>query len=176
MPERFKMSHAFHRSFDRFFINDLPLSESDEHAETRLHHLLEDFCLDLAHELDMDLSRLLRPHHMQLRVFFLDLTQIPQHSVHIAPVRQFDPVSEHRLQHRQVGCLFTADPLSRMRLLQPGHRTHAPRLHFLDQLIFLSGIDPDLIDLARNIRKNLLHLQGAPCHLKPGQPVPLAVA
>ena len=96
------MSHAFHRGFDRFFINDLPLSESDEYAETRLHHLLEDFRLDLAHELDMDLPRLLRPHYMQLRIFFLDLAQISQHGMHIAPVRQFDPVSEHRLQHRPI--------------------------------------------------------------------------
>ena len=80
--------------------------------------------------------------------------------MHIAPVRQFDPVSEHRLQHRQVGCLFTADPLSRMRLLQPGHRTHAPRLHFLDQLIFLSGIDPDLIHLSViGAVKGILHPQ-----------------
>ena len=170
------MPDALNGILYRFFVDNLPLSESDEHAEPLFYHALEHFNLHLSHELDMDFLQLAVPHDMELGFLFLNLPQVRQHRMGVAAVRQFDAVSQHRLQDRDIRVFFRPDSLSGMGLFQPGHRTDHPCVRALHRLVFLSGIDAYLIDLSFHPRKSVFDLQRPAGNFQISQPVPLVVS
>ena len=176
MPQGFEMPHPFNGIVDGLFIYDIPASKSDQNAEPVFHHFLQDFCLHIPHELDVDLLLLFHPHHMELRVLLLDLAEVLDHPVDITALRQFHPVRQHRFQHREFRIRLRADPLSRVCAFQSGDRADHAGPGSLQQFVFIPGIQTDLVHLAFHIRQRFFHLQFPACHFKISQPVPLRVS
>ena len=175
MPKRLEMPHPFNGIADSLFIYNVPASEGDQNAEPVFHHFLQDFCLHIPHELDVDLLLLFHPHHMKLRVLLFDLPEVLDHPVDITALRQFHPVRQHRLQHREFRIRLRADPLPRICSFRTGHRADHTGLRLLQQFVFIAGIQPDLVHLAFHIRQRLFYPQFPACHFEIRQPVALRV-
>ena len=86
VAQGFVMSYADHRCGNGFLIDNASGSELHREAEPLLDHGLQDFQLNLAHELQMDLSQALIPEQMELRIFLLQLPEFPP-----APYGHRDP-------------------------------------------------------------------------------------
>ena len=120
------MSYADHRCGNGFLIDNASGSELHREAEPLLDHGLQDFQLNLAHELQMDLSQALIPEQMELRIFLLQLPEFPQRRMGIGPLGQSHPVGQHRFQCRLFRFRFDAQSLSRICLLYTSSRLAKP--------------------------------------------------
>ena len=129
----------------------------------------------------MDLPQALVPQDVELGVLLLQLPQLPESRVGIAPLRQLQPVGEHRLQHRGLSRRLKAQPLSRPGAAQPCYSADGPRLRLLHGPVFGPGVDPDLVrfffpaHLPLPAGQGRFHPQAAPGDLQVGQPDPLGV-
>ena len=75
MTERLEMTCAFDRRSDGLTVQDGAGAKGHIQTEPVVQGLLDDFQLDCAHQLHMNLGQPFHPHHMQQRVFVFQLTQ-----------------------------------------------------------------------------------------------------
>ena len=73
MTKRFKVSDAFYRLFDGFFVYDIPGAEFHFYAKALQDHLLQDLNLHFPHNLGMDLSQLFIPQDLKFGNLLLQL-------------------------------------------------------------------------------------------------------
>ena len=142
----------------------------------------ENFKLDLAHDLYMDLFCVLIPKDVQLGVFLFQKPQLLQRGRGICTGRQRHLVGHNRLQLRGRGGAFNAQALSCPCAGQTGHRHQLSGNGAFNgsELIAAVAAQPhDLFfqrfSLAAGIAQVLPHLQAAPGDLQPGQPVALGI-
>ena len=169
------MPYTLHRLFDGLFIDDISLTEHHQHLEPFFDQALKDLCLDISHDLDMDLTQSLIPYDVHLRDLFFQLFQIPQHGMDIASIRQDNAAGQHGLQYRQIRRRFSSQPLSRIRLLRTCQCADLSGTHLLHHLVFCPGIDPDLVYLLFDLRDHVLHFQLSSGHFDIGETVPLVI-
>ena len=169
------MPYTLHRLFDGLFIDDISLTEHHKHLEPFFDQALKDLCLDISHDLDMDLPQSLIPYDVHLRDLFFQLFQIPQHGMDIASIRQDNAAGQHGLQYRQIRRRFSSQPLSRIRLLRTCQCADLSGTHLLHHLVFCPGIDPDLVYLLFDLRDHVLHFQLSSGHFDIGETVPLVI-
>ena len=122
----------------------------------------------------MDFSQNTVPHYMKLRLFLLQLFQFFQHLMNITSLRKYDLIIENRLQNRKNRLLLCAKPLTRMSFCKSGHCTDISCRNLLDQFIFRTGINTDLIDLF--LIQNRFDLQISSCDLQIGKPHSLRIS
>ena len=186
MTQWFKMSYAFHRCGNGFFIYNISGSEFHCHMEAFPDEMFQNLNLYLTHEHGMDFSQLLIPHNMKLWLFLFQLFQAFQHLVGIAALRKDDLIIQYRLQNRHDRLSFNAQSFSRIGLSQTCNRADGSCLRFFDHLKFRAGINTDLIhfflpDLFfRNsfspcIGKRFFYFQAAACDLHVSQAVTLII-
>ena len=96
MAQRLKMSDAFCRISNRFFVYNISSSKFHQHPETFPDKACQDFQLYFSHQLCLDFLQLLVPYNMKLRFFFFQLAQLRQHGRSILPVRQDNLIGQHR--------------------------------------------------------------------------------
>ncbi len=99
VPQRFKMSHAFHRIRDCFFVYNVSRPKFHLHMEPFQDQALQDLNLHFPHKLDMDLSQRFIPYDMQQRLLFLQLPEVFQHHMNVTVRRELDLVGQNRLQN-----------------------------------------------------------------------------
>ena len=115
--------------------------------EPFLNQAFQDFNLNLSHNLRLDFLQPFIPYNMKLRLLLFQLAQPGEHHRNRALLRQTDGIGEHRLQYGGRRRRFGTQPFPRMGVIQTGHSADAARLHFIHQLIFIAGIDTDLVYL-----------------------------
>ena len=76
MAQRLIMSDAFHRSAYCLFIDDISRVKGNLCPITLLNQALQDFNLDLSHDLRMNFPETLFPYQMKERFLFLQLPQL----------------------------------------------------------------------------------------------------
>ena len=105
---------------------------------------------------------------MKLRIFLFELFELAHHLHRIDILRQLNPVTEHRLEHRNTRCLLVPKPLSRIRCRQSRHRTDFSGSNRICGIKFFTRIQPDLINffLKSVVRDPLLHLEAASGHFQ----------
>ena len=79
----------------------------------------------------MNLLAALAPHHMQLRLFLLQLPHLPQHLHRIRALRQHQPIGQDRRQNRGKILFFKSQTLTRKGSAQARHGTDASRRHLI---------------------------------------------
>ena len=187
MTKRFKMSHAFHRCGNGFFVYDITGSKFYCHMKTLPDQMLQDLNLYLAHQHGVDLSQLLIPHDMKLRFFLLQLLQAFQHPVGVTALRKDDLIIQYRFQHRHSRIRLNAKSLSRICFGKTCDCTDGSCLCLFEHFKFCTGIDTDLICLflpdllCRNtifscIGQRLLDLQSAAGDLHISKTVSLIIS
>ena len=147
MPERFKVSHTFHTIRNRFLIYNVSGPEFHRHAKSILNQAFQNFNLHFSHNLGLDFLQPLIPYDVQRRLLFLQLPQPGKNDRHLTALRKLHLISQDRLQQRRYGGLLHAQPLSGTGMSQACHGTDRPRLRLVYQLIFISGVYTDLVDL-----------------------------
>ena len=176
MPQGLEMAHALHRGGNGLPVDHPARAESGVDAETLLQAALENFDLDLAHQLDPDLPT--GPGHVELGVFLL---QLPQGLQGRGGVRvRLDPIGQHRLQGRnRPGCL-EAKALAGEGAAQAGDGHYRPGGGLVHKLKFCAGVDselvrfflPDLLfrDAVPAVGQEILRFQDAAGDLQVRQP------
>ena len=124
MAQRFKMSDSDHRLHDRLLVDNAACAKFHSNAKPFGNHIFQDFRLHFSHQLRIDLSQLLVPCDMQLRLFLLKLKKLSIRLMYITVLRNPDLIGKHRFQYRKMHAAFRSESFSCLRMIQPGHRTH----------------------------------------------------
>ena len=185
VPQGLKVADALHRGRNGLPVADGPRTEGHLHAEPLLNEPLQNFQLDLAHELDVDFPGGLVPDDVELGVFLLQLPQPQQGRVGVCAVGQLHLIGQHRLQHRACPGLLKAQALPRYGPAEARHRHHRPGGSLLHGAELHAGIDAQLVRFflpnlvlrqARTaVGQQVLHPQCAAGDFQIGQPGALAV-
>ena len=181
VAEGLVMAHALHRLGDGFLIQYTALAELHRKVKPPFQQALEDFQLDLPHELNVDLAQGLVPDHMELGFLLFQPVEGRQGRVDVRPLGQNHLIIQHRLQHRQFAVPLGPQPLAGPALGQAGDGADPAGAHFLRQGILGPGVEPELVCLfGPGLAPGLageegFHFQGTAGHPKPGQPGPLVV-
>ena len=171
MAQRLKMTDSDRRRRDRLFINHAAFIKVHSHMKPVPYHTFQHLCLHFAHQHHMDFFQVFPPDHMKLRILFLKLLHLAQHTGYLYIRRQKQLICQYRFQNGQRGIGLLSQPFSRMRRGQSGHCNNHTGFGFFQQLIFISGIQSDLIDLFRpggitgTSLQSFLHLQDSACYL-----------
>ena len=183
VAQRFVVPHALYRLGNGFLIGDLSGIELHLHAEPVGDQPLQYFQLHLSHQLHLNLSGVVVPHHVESRIFLLQLCQLFQGIGRVHPFRQLYAVAEHRFQHRSHTVAGTAQPLPDKRPAQTRHRTDRARRDRLFRLELRTGVDTDLADfflhvpaVGSSIGDAVPPPQPSAGDLQVTQPVPLFVS
>ena len=147
VPQRLKVAHPLHRAGDGLPVDDVSRAEGHLRPETLLNQTGHHLQLDLAHELEVNLPQSLVPHHPQLGVLLLQLTEIAQHGMRITGGRQQYLISQHRLQLRFQGGGLNPKGIARPGPGQSGEGAHRPGGGLVYRPVFGSRVDADLVDL-----------------------------
>ena len=73
MPQRFEMSHAFHRLCDCLFVYNITLTKDHNNSKPLFDKLRQNLDLYLSHHLRVNFLQLFIPENMKLRIFLLKL-------------------------------------------------------------------------------------------------------
>ena len=146
MPQRLKMADADDRLGDGLAVDDAALVERHVHAEAFRDNAGEDFQLHLTHQLQVNLAEPLVPHHAKLWVLLLQLAQIAQHDMRVAPFRQAHAVPENGFQNRRQCTGFRAEAHTRTGMRETSHRTHHAALCALSGAEFFARVNADAAD------------------------------
>ena len=121
------------------------------------------------------------PDHMELRLFLLQLPELPQHLHRVAPLRQHQSIGQHGHQNGDFIAALPAQPLSGEGPVQSGHGADSARLHLIHSLKLPAAVDSNLVHLllpdlrlrpcAARIAHRHLHPQHASCDFQVGQSV-----
>ena len=147
VAEGLKVAHPFYFLRNGFLVYNASGAKFGTDAEPLFNHAFQDFDLNLAHHLDMDLFGLLIPYDVQFRYFLLQLPEFQKHQVNVLPVREKDLIGEHRLQHRHLGVLLHSKSFPGPAGIQSRHGADHPGGSLLHRLIGGTGVNPDLMNL-----------------------------
>ena len=112
MAKWFIMSHSGGRIPYRFLIHNIARPKFHLQMKSLFNETFQNLGLYLSHQLNMDFSQLAVPHQMKLRVFLLQLPELPKGFCHIRSLRQYQLAGEHRLQLRFRLLCLDSQPLS----------------------------------------------------------------
>ena len=182
MAQRLVVPHALHGGREGLFVQNAALAKAHLQPEPAVQHALQNFQLNLAHELQMNLAQRVVPHHMELGVFLLQRAQRPQGVVGVGALGQLHPVVEHRLQNGHPGVRLAAQPLPGIGFGQPRYGAHRSGGGLADEPELAAGVQPQLVGLllkggpgVRPGAEGGFHLQDAAGDLQIGQPGALVV-
>ena len=147
MPQWLKMPDADHGGRDRLLVDNAAFIKCHIHAKAFCNQAGQNLKLYFTHELQMDLAQAFVPYHAQLRVLFLQLAKVLQHDMGITALGQDDPVTQHRFEHGRHRARFPAQPHAGPGVCQAGDSADHAALGPFDRLVFLAGVDTDLVYL-----------------------------
>ena len=154
-----------------FLYRSFPDRPEGELTRMRADMVCENTLAEIAHQLDLDLSRLFIPDYTEHRIIFLQLSEILQYPVYITAFRQLHPVIQNRLQYRCRRTLLHPKPLSRISPGKSCHSTDTAFFCFLHHLVLVPGINPDLVNFLLHrfflchIFQDFFNLQYSVCDL-----------
>ena len=180
MPQGLKVAHALHRVGDGLLVENPPVLQGHIQIKPLLHQRPENFQLDLAHDLHMDLASLLQ--EVKLGVFLLQLPQLGPHHRRVCPLGQGHPVGHDGLQHRRQSFRLRTQGLAHEGFGKARDRRQLSGGDFLWGGEFFTGVAPQLqhlffclATLLVYITQNGTDLQASAGDLQPGQPVSLGI-
>ena len=100
VPQWLKMSHTLHGVLDGFFIEDPPVFKGHIQTKALGDQTSQNFQLDLAHDLHMDLLAALVPKNVQLGILLFQKPQLLQGGHGVGAGRQYGLIGHHRFQLR----------------------------------------------------------------------------
>ena len=122
MPQRFKMPYSLYRVGNGFLIHNSSFSKSNLQSKAFPDQYLQDLHLNLAHDMHMDLLKLLFPGKGQRRILFLQLLQLWHHRHWICSFRKQQAITQYRCQKWAFQIFLHAKSLSRHGSKQSCHR------------------------------------------------------
>ena len=180
VPQGFKVAHALHGVFDGLLVENPAVFQSHFQAEPLQHHCPEHLQLDLAHNLDVNLTPF--PHKVQLWVFLLKQPELWKHRRRVRALGQGHPVGHDGLQGIAGPLGLRPQTLTGKGLPQSRHRQQGPGGGFLQSREFFRAVAAKLQDLLLPllpflvvITQHFPDFQPAAGDFQPGQPVSLGV-